>query len=169
MNCLHFVSLLYWQQWFNIKGFPWFSCELLTFRIFALLTTVIKIAIESPTWLWIAYISYLCFIDNSLSITESNRNQVVNCLHFVSLLYWQQLTMQDVQPYYGCELLTFRIFALLTTVKNSTLVLYILLWIAYISYLCFIDNSFVGCIIYSFAVVNCLHFVSLLYWQQYTN
>ena len=116
--------------------------------------------------LWIAYISYLCFIDNSSAHKVKREHCVVNCLHFVSLLYWQQYYTYFLLVHNSCELLTFRIFALLTTVLGIWRVIVILLWIAYISYLCFIDNSYYIFKKLNKFVVNCLHFVSLLYWQQ---
>ena len=151
--------------WFTF-WFLSFSCELLTFRIFALLTTVSSYCLIVEVRLWIAYISYLCFIDNSLKSKLVLTSSVVNCLHFVSLLYWQQLHTKCLNPYVGCELLTFRIFALLTTVDKRGGVFRCKLWIAYISYLCFIDNSKTRLCPWALYVVNCLHFVSLLYWQQ---
>ena len=142
VNCLHFVSLLYWQQSHSTFLSPLHSCELLTFRIFALLTTVYLLFPHHQYRLWIAYISYLCFIDNSRGEILRKRVSVVNCLHFVSLLYWQQLYSNIRFRRFRCELLTFRIFALLTTVWKLNVTPLDSLWIAYISYLCFIDNSF---------------------------
>ena len=141
-------------------------CELLSFCIFALLTTVFFWACGECTRLWIAFILYLCFVDNSCSIIFEELNLVVNCFHFVSLLCWQQYKYVLVVSQIGCELLSFCIFALLTTVKQTYTNTIIPLWIAFILYLCFVDNSSLILAILSCMVVNCFHFVSLLCWQQ---
>ena len=164
---------------------------MLSFRIFALLTTVRNCFKSCKGWLWIAFISYLCFIDNSRKKKLKGAKHVVNCFHFVSLLYWQQFPSLPPLAQPRCELLSFRIFALLTTVTTSCLKwnsscellsfrifallttvglgrseTSMLLWIAFISYLCFVDNSDKAKRTIKRSVVNCFHFVSLLYWQQ---
>ena len=117
--------------------------------------------------MWIAFILYLCFVDNSFVSYDPEIRIVVNCFHFVSLLCWQQSVKSEYKNYFCCELLSFCIFALLTTVINETLTHGIVLWIAFILYLCFVDNSITTIVKKEIKVVNCFHFVSLLCWQQY--
>ena len=88
---------------------------------------------------------------------------VVNWLHFVSLIYRKQFKKYDLTKPMGCELTTFRIFDISQTVFRAIIKVTRWLWIDYISYLWYIANSPSQVVIFKVAVVNWLHFVSLIY------
>ena len=91
---------------------------------------------------------------------------VVNWLHFVSLIYRKQRLGCTALNNHSCELTTFRIFDISQTASKSGLTLLWRLWIDYISYLWYIANSIWPWMLFTWLVVNWLHFVSLIYRKQ---
>ena len=116
VNWLHFVSLIYRKQFKKYDLTKPMGCELTTFRIFDISQTVGRV-------FWLVYLD------------------VVNWLHFVSLIYRKQCMSGALSLLKRCELTTFL-------------------------YLWYIANSRLSNLIFKIVVVNWLHFVSLIYRKQ---
>ena len=116
VNCFQIVSLTYWTQLDNYKGYVKYCCELLSNCIFDVLNTVKELHGKYKEQLWIAFKLYLWRIEHSGWRCNARKRLVVNCFQIVSLTYWTQYTQEMILTFSSCELLSNCIFDVLNTV-----------------------------------------------------
>ena len=165
-DLLSFFELLIFTTTENPFGFPDCRCDLLSFFELLIFTTTKRLQGMGGFSLWFAFILWTTDIYNNIRTLRARFGRVVICFHSLNYWYLQQPSIELMQWFLCCDLLSFFELLIFTTTTFQKNQYYFPLWFAFILWTTDIYNNKYENFSIKNKVVICFHSLNYWYLQQ---